>query len=36
VTLSPEQWGELGGMTTEAILLGALEFKLQNAQPDAA
>ena len=29
VALSPEQWKELGGMTIEAILLGALIYKYE-------
>lgn len=40
VTLSPDQWKELGGMTLQAILVGALLFKpqyrSQGVQSDAA
>lgn len=32
VTLSPEQWKELGEMTVEAILLGALIYRYEPEQ----
>jgi hypothetical protein len=35
VTLSPDHWKELGGMSLQAILIGALIFKPQYEQPKA-
>jgi hypothetical protein len=29
VTLSPDQWKELGGMTMQSILIGALIYKYE-------
>jgi hypothetical protein len=35
VTLSPDQWKELGGMPIQAILIGALIYKPRYEQPQA-